>query len=347
MRRVGGRRREHQFAIGCDFNVASTGAAIRDRHAADLGVVLGRYHDLQGGRDHAVGTNDLRPVLGEGHRVAVGLNAAGLITRGPHGAALDVSQKQIAAAVVARGVFAPTRHAQIAPAAIAGAGTREHDRIAAVREQVRLRLSVVRREQPSYLGKLRLIDARCRVEGLGARGHDGYISRRALLQQQLGRADARLGMKSRAHPAVEQDIGDRDHRHALVVRHEGSDQRESRPFRHAAARVVERLMKTIAPACAERRQPRKVPCRALRIDHRRQRGGVRGNDGVFAQAALDPQARHAEIRILISGLEIARVVGRFRNAPGHTEFRAVTDLPLHDQAIGLLQQAPAWCAHDQ
>src|SRR5438874_11002183 len=98
MRRVGCGERERQLAIGRDLDVAHAVAAIRDRYATNLGVILRRNDDLQGRRDHCITAYEFRTILGEGHLVAVGLDAARLIARGPHGAALDVAQEEIAAA---------------------------------------------------------------------------------------------------------------------------------------------------------------------------------------------------------------------------------------------------------
>ena len=90
------------------------------------------------------------------------------------------------------------------------------------------------------------------------------------------------------------------------------------PFRHAARRVVQRLVEAIAAARADaRRAASKLRAAAVRIDHRRERGRIRRDDDVLAKPALQPEAGHAEIRILVGELQVAGVVGGFRNAPGH------------------------------
>ena len=68
-----------------------------------------------------------------------------------------------------------------------------------------------------------------------------------------------------------------------------------------------------------------------------ERGRIGRDDGVLAQAALQPEAGHAEVRILVGELQVAGVVGGFRNAPGQAERRAIGDLPPHDQPAGLLR----------
>ena len=63
--------------------------------------------------------------------------------------------------------------------------------------------------------------------------------------------------------------------------------------------------------------------------------------------ALEAQARHAEVGILVGEFLVARVVGRFGDAPRHAEAVGVVDLPPHDQVVGLLDQAAERRAHDQ
>ena len=65
-----------------------------------------------------------------------------------------------------------------------------------------------------------------------------------------------------------------------------------------------------------RGQRRVVGERRLAVDHRGEPGGVGRDHLVLGQAALEAQARHAEVRVLIGELEIARVVRRLGDAPG-------------------------------
>ena len=65
------------------------------------------------------------------------------------------------------------------------------------------------------------------------------------------------------------------------------------------------------------------------------------------EAALEAETRHAEVGVLVGQLLVARVVGRFGDAPRHAEARGIIDMPPHDQAVGLLDQAAERRAHDQ
>ena len=87
--------------------------------------------------------------------------------------------------------------------------------------------------------------------------------------------------------------------------------------------------------------------RGLGIDHRRQRRRVRSDHCVLAEPALQPEPRHAEVRVLIGELEVARVVGGFGNSPRHAKLGAIVHLAAHHQPIGLLEQAAGRRAHHQ
>ena len=86
-----------------------------------------------------------------------------------------------------------------------------------------------------------------------------------------------------------------------------------------ARRVVQRLVEAVAAARADAGQQREVARRRRRIDHAGERRRIRRDHGVIAQAALQPQAGHAEVRVLVGEFQVARVVGGFRNAPGQAE----------------------------
>ncbi len=146
-------------------------------------------------------------------------------------------------------------------------------------------------------------------------------------------------MEPLAHPSIEEDVAESHYGHAGVMGHERAHGRNPRTFRQAAARVVERLIEPVASARAAHGAPR--------IDHRRERRSVRRYHHVFTQAALEPEAGHAEVRILVGELEVAHVVGGFRNAPRDAELGAVADLAPHDQAAGLFQETSGRCPHDE
>ena len=141
-------------------------------------------------------------------------------------------------------------------------------------------------------------DRRRRVSALGrTRLRQDRLARHALLQQQLGRLDAGIGMKPLDEDVVAEHVGERDERHALVMGEEGAHHHR-RPRRSSGARV------DVARGAADSRATRRTRTvrRGLRsasrskfcggrrgIDERGERGGVRRDDEVVDEPAL--QAR--------------------------------------------------------
>ena len=220
------------------------------------------------------------------------------------------------AAGVACRVLRPARDRKIPPAAVARARRREHHRVLAVREQVRAWRRLVgsgeatrnRAHEVSHVGR--------RLDLLGARPGYGHVARRPLLQQQLGGLHDRLAVEARSHRAAVQHVRDRDDRHALVVRHVGPHGGDRLVLQQSLGRVVERLVEPVRTACAEALEPRQVLRRRGGVDHRRQRRRIGRDHEVLAEPALQAQPRHPEVRVLVRGLEIARVEGRLEMPHG-------------------------------
>ena len=68
---VGGVRRQHDLGIRGQLDLARPAAAIGNRHATDLGIVLGRDRHLQCGGERAVAPDDLDPILEERGFIAI------------------------------------------------------------------------------------------------------------------------------------------------------------------------------------------------------------------------------------------------------------------------------------
>ncbi len=343
---IGGGRSEHDFRVGREFDHAWPGAGIGHRHPPHFRIVLGGYHHLKRRRQGAVATHELGAIFGERHFVAVRHHAGGLPRGRPDLAALGVAQIQIATPIVARRVFPPARDGQIVAAAVAGACGREHHGVAAVGQQMRDGRGIVRRQQaPCNAG----VDAMHPAGGarVDPRPPCRDPARHPFLQQQLGGAHGRLAMEEGANAPAQQCIGDRHDRHALVMRHECPHDRNWHAFRHARGRVVERFVEAEAPARAGCTQPLKVARGGVRRDHRRERGRIGRDHQVLVEIALEPQLRHAEARILIGQLDVARVVRRFGHAPRQVQPVAVGDLATHHQVIGACEQAAVRRTHHE
>ena len=134
---------------------------------------------------------------------------------------------------------------------------------------------------------------------LGAWPRDEHVARHALLEEQLGGLDDRVGVEALDHRAVVDDVAERDQRHPLVVGHVALDHGDRRSVGEPARRVVERLAEPVPAARAGLVEPVEVPDRGLGLDHRRQRGRVRRDDHVLAEPALEAEAGHAEARVLV------------------------------------------------
>ncbi len=171
-------------------------------------------------------------------------------------------------------------------------------------------------------------DRRGRRDLLGARPGHRHVARRALLEQQLGRLDERLGVEARGGiVAVVEHVGQRDAGSspggAPCRRAPRADR--SRPpgsRRRGCSRAPRRSRSGRgAPARVEAR--RSCAARPRGVDHRGQRRGVGRDDQVLGEPALEAEAGHAEVRVLVGQLEVARVVGRLGDAPGHAALGAV------------------------
>jgi hypothetical protein len=116
---------------------------------------------------------------------------------------------------------------------------------------------------------------------------------------------------------------------------------------HAERREVDRFVEAVPAEHAGPRQPIEVAQDVDRHDRRRQDAGIRCDDEIVGEAALQAEARDAEGPVLVIAIEVLRVVGRLRDAPGHATARGVVHLPRDDRAVGLVEQRARVGAHDE
>ena len=295
---------------------------VRHRQASHLDVVLGGDRDVEERRDAVAAAAERRLLGQERHQVALRLRPDRMVGRGPQGAAAHVPQVDELASRVARGVLAMSGDDLAPPEAGAAAGVR-HDRgVGAVRQELRVRPQRVRRSEATQC--LRGHGARrarlLHRAGLGDRGRAGH----ALLQEELRGLDARVGVQAPHHRVVEQDVGERDEGHALVVGHEGphdgSAGRVGRLARGelAGVRVVDRLVEAVGPLEPRVREAPEVAHRERGSTMRGERRRVGSDDQLVGEPPLQAQARHAERLVLVVAVAIDEVVGatpRFPTAP--------------------------------
>ena len=338
---------QSKFGVGCDLDVARPASRIGDGHAPNLGVVLSRNKHLKRCRQSPVASGDLDTILVEIDGIFVRLDARRLKACRPDGAAPRVPKKNIGAAIVSRGVFAPSRDSDIAPPAVSRAGRCHHHGIASVGKKLCRRRGLMNGNDPAPARGIRIAGARAGLDLRRPRPRRGDLARHPLLQQQFRRLNDRLGMEALSHRAVEDRVGDRDDRHALMMRHEGADESEALAFRNPGGGEIHRLIESIPAPGAQCRQSFEIRGRGRGIDHGRQAGRIRRDDAIFAQSAFQSEARHAKIGILIGQFQIAGIVGGFGNPPRQPEFFAIFDLTAHDEPIRLLEQTPRGRAHDE
>ena len=159
--------------------------------------------------------------------------------------------------------------------------------------------------------------------------------------------------KRETNISLAEDVGERHERHALVVGEVGADHGRARGGLRrsvdlAAARVVvERFVEAEPAFKAHAREPLEVLGRERRCDQARQCRGVRGNDQVGGQAALESKAGHAERPVLIVPGAIRKRVRRLRDAPRHVALAAVFDLASDACAAALVEQRSREVSHQE
>ena len=131
--------------------------------------------------------------------------------------------RTLGAVIVAGGVLAPARHGEVAPPAVAGPRGRQHRREAAVRQQVRRGRRLLGGGNRAATGGFTVANlmarelVRCPVRG-PARRRVACVP--AATIRLPGRSAPRGSASASSHRA---GVGDGDDRHALMMRHVGTD----------------------------------------------------------------------------------------------------------------------------
>ena len=112
--------------------------AVRDRDPPQLDVIFRRNADFGMGVDSVIAAAELGAGLREDRLVTFARLERWLPGSGPKGAAVQIAQIAESAEAIARGVFPPARHGQIAPAAVTAARTGDDDMVSAVGKQMDL-----------------------------------------------------------------------------------------------------------------------------------------------------------------------------------------------------------------
>ena len=138
------------------------------------------------------------------------------------------------------------------------------------------------------------------------------------LQKQFDAFDTRVGMEAPDHPFIEQVIAQGKQDHALMVRHERTDDGMRLAGLQAIGCEIHGFVKTIESPHLEVLEAREVLHHCLRRERQCQDGGVGGHDQIVRQAAFVSQAGNAKRLVLIDLDRIEIVVAGFGCSPGNT-----------------------------
>ena len=212
---------------------------------------------------------------------------------------------------------------------------------------MRPRDGVVRRGEPAQDRRHEIAHVGGALDLLRSGPGDEHVARHPLLEQQVARRDDRIGVEALHHGVAVEDVADGHQGHALVMRHVALHDRHRGPIGQPAGRVVDGLAEAVLAARSGRRESGEVPDGCPRLDHRPERGRIRGDHDVLTQAALETEARHAEARILVGLLEIPGVEGRLGDPPGHVEPGRIAHLACDHELVGVLEQAAGRRVHHE
>ncbi|EKD35393.1 MAG: hypothetical protein ACD_75C01930G0001 [uncultured bacterium] len=185
---------------------------------------------------------------------------------------------------------------------------------------------------------------------LGQFGGMGKVSGRlgnSFLQQQKGCLEQRLRLESLLHRAAEEQVGEREKTHALMVGHERAHHHLRLAGRQTRGGVVDRFIETVSAEKAVLGQPFEIQAGLAGRDHQRHHRGVGGDHQIFGEPAFQPQAGDAEGTVLIVMMDIDGVVAALGDAPRHAAFFAVFDLAGHRRLAGLIEQGVFIGRHDE
>ncbi len=347
MRCVGRLERQRQLGKGGDVDVAILIAFVPDREATRLAIAFGDDDALHLGSQRADGLGEHRPVVAEESTGGLARHTFRLGRRRPPVAILGIAQEQEGAGPVLGRVGVPARDRNLVGAAVAGARAADHDVVVAVGHEIRRAHAAQRIEDEP---RIRTLVQHLRLDplaGLGADRHCRDLARRLFLQQQLGRLDHGIGVEAIAHAAFEDGIRHCDDGHAVMMRHEVAHHRMALAFRHAHGGEVDRIVIAIASERAEFPEPAEVLDGFRRLELRGKQARIGRDHRVLRQPSLEAEAGDAEIGVLIGHLAVARVIGRFRDAPWHPLGAGVGHLLPDDEVAGLVEDAAQRLLHHQ
>ena len=129
-----------------------------------------------------------------------------------------------------------------------------------------------------------------------------------LLEQQCSGLKHRVRHKTLLHRLVQQQVGERQKRHALVMGHERADHHAGLAAWQSRCGVVDGFVKAILSSQSAGSKPLQVGAGGRRRHHQRQRGRIRCDHQIVGQSAFEAETRHAERSILVVQCRVDQVV---------------------------------------
>ena len=169
----------------------------------------------------------------------------------------------------------------------------------------------------------------------------------SLLEQEVGRPQHGLAGETALHRPIEKKVGEGEEAHPLVMRHERAHRRAAFTSRQARGGVIDRFIKAVRTLPAVGGKALEIAARCPGPHHQRHHPGVRRDDQVIGQTALQSESRHAESAVTIVQVHVSGVIAGLGNAPVDPALFSVIDLSSHHRVARPVQQRLRVGGHDQ
>ncbi len=309
MTHVAGLPVQHDVRVARDREATALHGFVGQRDDPDLEVVVRWYCHARMHSDPVV-VSPVLDLLGrelDRHPVVTGRGRRG----GPQVARVDIAHVDPRPAVVQRGIGAPPGEGGTLPVARSAAPAGKPDRIRFIRQDVGLGKWGHGRHAPRLHGARPRNFERGRVLARSPCLANGHAPRDPFVQQVLDGGHARVGTETFRRVGVRQSIADRDHDHALVMRHVRAHAPGTGEVQPGRRPVVQGFVETHRTEHAQPHEPTEVP-EYLRVgDRQRQKRGVRRDHEAPARVAPQSQLRHAEGPVLVTGVAAQLMIARF------------------------------------
>ncbi len=231
-------------------------------------------------------------------------------------------------------------------AAVAPAGSRDHQVVASVGEHVGRRQGRSRRNLPRGQRHLFLRlphDADVLLRGL----LDGCVRGYLFLEQQLDAPHPGVTVEGLHQHVFAQVVDERRHHHSLVMDHVAAHDSPLLAQGQARTSVIHRVVEAIVTEHPVGDQAPDVLDHRLRVQAEGQQRSVGRDHQILSQSPLPPQARDTEAPVLVVHRRIEAIVGRFGDPPGHAGLARVGPLSLDNGFVALRQEGVRIPPHEE